>query len=392
MNAPADAALISRLRMDLEIKAGVIKALRAERDHDSEIAREQAALLTAVSAELHAQATALGLVLGEREPSIVQRAVERLAALSADLADYMAATTGELVLASKPVHLRQLLSRFESRPAIELRVAANVAERVLGDQAALAKILSHFINKALETVGSGSLALEVTSSDPDGGTAPPLVRFTLIRESADDSVRKNTSAPAASASVRLRAALVRSLCEIMGATRTPESVSLPLQSATDQAHTGMFRLAVADAATVNCARELVLPGAKPSQPEALSSAQGAIDLLYLDRQLGSLAQVILARTAPAFIAQAQRRMTDLHVAHDIEDLKRLRTIAHAWKGSALSVGACELAALLDAIEKQAAVGRLPGAGPIWQLRSVLDRVVRALESYGDPDGERHERA
>ena len=115
-------------------------------------------------------------------------------------------------------------------------------------------------------------------------------------------------------------------------------------------------------------------------------------MLYLDRQLGSLAQVILARTAPAFVAQAQRRMTDLHVAHDIEDLKRLRTIAHAWKGSALSVGACELAALLDAIEKQAAVGRLPGAGPIWQLRSVLDRVVRALESYGDPDGERHERA
>ena len=85
----------------------------------------------------------------------------------------------------------------------------------------------------------------------------------------------------------------------------------------------------------------------------------SLDLLYLDRQLGSLASVILARTAPAFIAEAQRRMTDLHVAHECEDLARLEHIARTWKGSALSVGARSLAALLESIEKQAAMRHLP---------------------------------
>jgi hypothetical protein len=106
----------------------------------------------------------------------------------------------------------------------------------------------------------------------------------------------------------------------------------------------------------------------------------SIDLLYLDQQLGSLAPVILARTAPAFIADAQRRMTDLHVAHECEDLTRLEHVARAWKGSALSVGARGLASMLDSIERQAGMGHLPAPGSIWQIRSTLDRVLRALES------------
>jgi HPt (histidine-containing phosphotransfer) domain-containing protein len=269
-------------------------------------------------------------------------------------------------------------------------VAANVPERVLADQAALSKILSYFVSEALEAVGSGASVLEVISSDADGGTSWPQVSFTLLRHGADHG-RLSDSSPAASAVARLRAALVQALCEIMGATRTRVSLVLPLQSAMDPAHTGIFRLAVSDAAAANSSREFIPSAAKQSPLEGRPDAQGAIDLMYLDRQLGSLAQVILARTAPAFIAQAQSRMTDLHVAHDIEDLKRLRTIAHAWKGSALSVGARALAALLDAIEKQAAVGRLPGPGPIWQVRCALDRVVRALASYHQPDRDRHER-
>jgi HPt (histidine-containing phosphotransfer) domain-containing protein len=79
------------------------------------------------------------------------------------------------------------------------------------------------------------------------------------------------------------------------------------------------------------------------------------------------------------MADAQRRMTDLHVAHESEDLARLEHIARVWKGSALSVGARALAALLDSIEKQTSMHHLPGASAIWQVRSSLDRVVRALE-------------
>jgi len=79
-------------------------------------------------------------------------------------------------------------------------------------------------------------------------------------------------------------------------------------------------------------------------------------------------------------------MTDLHVAHQCEDLARLEHIARAWKGSALSVGARELAGLLDSIEKQAATRHLPGSGTIWQVRSSLDRVVRALGNQAGGGG------
>jgi hypothetical protein len=174
-------------------------------------------------------------------------------------------------------------------------------------------------------------------------------------------------------------------------------LTIPVQSAVDQAHTGIFRLAVsergaADAPMTSRLAPITLdplpaPALEPPLVVApLTAARDiprdddSVDLMYLDRQLGSLAPVILARTAPAFIADAQRRITDLHVAHECEDMARLEHIARAWKGSALSVGACTLAALLDSIEKQAAMRRLPGTGAIWQVRGAVDRVVRALES------------
>jgi len=390
MNAPGDAAMVSRLRMDLELKAEIIKSLRAERELAGERAREQAVLMAAVSSELQSRATALGLLLAERDAAAAQRAVEQLAAVSADLADYTASKTGELTLAREPVHLRQLLSRFENRAALELRVAAEVPERVMADQAALYKVLAYFIGHGLEVVGTSALVLEVASSaeasSPRDSADPSAwcrLRLTLRAPGADHERLSGSTPPAVPAVTRLRAALAQALCELMGASLTGETLILPLQCASDQAHTGMFRLAAAD---VSCATPITdfMP--------ALADADGAIDLLYLDRQLGSLAPVILARTAPAFLAQAQQRMTGLNVAHDIEDLERLRAIARAWKGSALSVGARGLAGLLEAMEKQACAGRLPGPGPIWQVRSALDRVVRALESYREPSGGRRERA
>ena len=61
--------------------------------------------------------------------------------------------------------------------------------------------------------------------------------------------------------------------------------------------------------------------------------------MRLDRQLGSLAQLVLARTAPAFLALADERLTTLVVAQEMEDLDRMRDLAQAWKASAMSVGA-----------------------------------------------------
>lgn len=361
-----------RLHMDLELKAEIIKVLRAERERDAERARDRAALMAAVAAESHQRAAALVLLLSDPDLAVCRNAAEQLACASGELADYTAALDGELALALEPVHFRQLLSHLESRFAVELRVAANVPERVLADQARVSRILVNFISDGLDAAGSDRLLLEVTAAEADAGSSIAQVRFAPRRAGPGASDRPVPVTEPHAPMRRLRAALARALCELMNVTVTHDSLTMPLQIAADQAHTGMFRLAMCERDAGHAdALAVTRPG----------KADGAIDFMYLDRQLGSLAPVILARTAPAFIARAQRRMTDLHVAYDIEDLERLRALAHAWKGSALSVGARGLATLLEAIERQSAAGRLPGPGPLWQLRGALDQVVRALENH-----------
>ncbi len=110
-------------------------------------------------------------------------------------------------------------------------------------------------------------------------------------------------------------------------------------------------------------------------------ADAAIDFVYLDRQLGSLASVILARTAPAFLASVARRLADFQSLHAAKDTERLREMANSWKGSAMSVGARRLAELLDGVEKHAASGQVPGVGQVNQLREMVNSVVLGLESH-----------
>jgi hypothetical protein len=389
MNASGD-ALLNRLRTDIELKAEVIKALRSEREQISESARAQAAFMAELSADMLNLVTNIGLLIAEGGSGTVQRAVEQLKAVCADLVDYTAASTGQLALARKPVHVRQLLSQLASRYAVDLRVATAVPERVIADQVQLSKVLAYFLSAGLEAGQFVVLVVEVVSdATGDDGVSPHLT-FALHQRDDQGPRPLRPKPPDQTPLGRLRTGLAAALCEIMGATLTPLSLTLPTESAADQAHTGMFRLAVSDAQVPGEGIGTASPAPVPA--EVAHPDDASIDLMYLDRQLGSLAPVILARTAPAFIAQAQRRMTDLHVAHEFEELDRLRNIAQAWKGSALSVGARGLAAVLEAIEKQAAAGRLPGPGSIWQVRTALDRVVHALESYGDARGGRHERA
>jgi HPt (histidine-containing phosphotransfer) domain-containing protein len=372
-----------RLHMDLELKGEIIKVLRAERERDAERAREQAALMAAVTAEWHQRSAALVLLLSEPDLAAARNAADQLASAGAELADYTAALEGELTLALEPLHFRQLLSHLETRFAIELRVAANVPERVLTDQARLTRVLTNFISEGIDAAAGHGLLLEVTSLDVSSDEADAGSSLSQVTFAVRHSDLLTSGAPAAMTGPpapmrRLRAALARALCALMDVTATRDCLTIPLQIAADQAHTGMFRLAMSEPGA-SVAEGGVLERTRPGNP--VSAIEGAIDFMYLDRQLGSLAPVVLARTAPAFIARAQRRMTDLHVAYDIEDLERLRALAHAWKGSALTVGARALATLLEAIEKQSAAGRLPGPGPLWQLRGALDQVVRALENH-----------
>jgi len=282
-----------------------------------------------------------------------------------------------LALSNRPVNIRQLLARIAVRHPVNLQIAPNVPERVVTDEHHLAKVVAYFVDDDAEP---GIRTLEVRHETVSEEAS--LV-FSLSVRTSPEAMAQSPQQP--SGLTRLHLALTQALCALMGGSQTANRLTLPMRTAEDQAHTGIFRLAQLELSEPPAVAE-----AKADEVAAVESQADdeSIDFMYLDRQLGSLAPVILARTAPVFIAEAQRRMTDLHVARESEDLKRLHGIARAWRGSALAVGACKLAALFDAIDKQVALGRLPAPGAIWQVRSVLDRAVRSLELHALANGRR----
>jgi hypothetical protein len=428
MDAMSDAAPqeratpeVQRLRLDAMLNAEVIRALRAARDSEDERAREEAALAAQFGAALHERVAALSTL----EDSIGPDALGDLASMTGDLADYTRAKVGELVLQREQLNLRHWLSQLKHRltdliagrgQGIRVHVDASVPVRIVADPARLLKVLSHLIGEAVDAAGVGieEFVLEVSSNDaevvvPIAATGLHCTSFVLHRGTLDhrDSSCGGDEAcdPApvstrgeATAEKRLRAALVETLLKLMGASKAPHrpgahrpllSITVPLQESPDQAHTGTFRLAEAEATLAQCSGLKAAPQtARQAEPAApAQDVDEVIDMLYLDRQLGSLSTIILARTAPAFLSKAVGRMTDLYVAHDLKDIGRLRGLAHAWKGSAMTVGARRFAVLLDAIENCTAAGRLPGAGQIVQLRDALDRVVRALERHCQRGGD-----
>lgn len=419
-------ALLNRLRAEIELKTEVIKALRAERDHQGEAIRERMALLGAVGADLLDVVSSVGLLCDEANGGALRRAAERLKTVCADFADYMAVVNGQLVLSQKPVNIGRLLSRIATQHIVDVRAAPEVPERIVTDEAQFSRVLAFFVNQLSEGREAETRLLEVTiaetmmpgassnSGDAAASTSLPRIQFTLHRGPVAESVAdlgdggERDRGMQTSSFAKLRTALAKALCDLMGAQYTGAQLILPVQIAVDQAHTGIFRLAVSErgagtepmtdrpsphiagsrSAVSSAARTGAAspPGLKMKGASNSLIDEDSVDLMYLDRQLGSLAPVILARTAPAFLADAQRRMTDLLIAHESENLARLEHIACVWKGSALSVGARALAALLDSIEKQASMHRLPDASAIWQVRSSLDRVIRALESQARVSG------
>ena len=359
------AATIRRLRRDAMMSGELLGALRSARDYDGHLGREQAALMAEVSVELHERVAALP----GQDAAARRHSIRGLGMLTGDLADYSMAGAASLVLAREPLHLRHWLSGFEN-PSVRVHVAKGVPERVIADAARLSKILSHLINEACEAapVGSGAVVLEVDSFDsesatPHGSAGHCVVRFVLQTAGADAAGPPRAAKPGR----RLRAALAEALCALMHAIPAPLCLSVPFEIAMDQAGIGVSSPAET-AATGMRVRDAARP-----------QIDDAIDLLYLDRQLGSLAPLILARTAPAFIDRAPRRMADLYVAHELKDLEWLRSLASAWKGSAMTIGAQCLAAQLHAIEALAAAGRLPGDWQIAQLGLALDALLGALE-------------
>src|ERR1700722_6545379 len=198
MNQPSD-ALLNRLRAEVELKAEVIKALRAERDQEAESARERTALIAAVSADLLEFATNVGLLCDEDNAGAVRRAAESLKTVCADFADYMATIIGQLVLSQKPVNIGRLLSRIATRHIVDVRVAPEVPERIVADEVQFSRLLAFFVDQESEGLEPEPRLLEVVMADSvkvdaaNGGSeaaAPPLqrIQFSLRRSSIPGGV------------------------------------------------------------------------------------------------------------------------------------------------------------------------------------------------------------
>jgi hypothetical protein len=370
--------------------------LRAQREHDQQHDHQAAVLLCAVTAQLQSGWSALsrGSSSGKcREPSM-----DSLESLLEDLRDYTGAWAGVLTLESEPVHLgtlvRQMVaqacaSRGRSLMQVNVSISRHVPERVRTDVRCLSKVLLQFLGMALDHSGGGELSVSVYR-DGRQEFQPAVVGTGIVFAVNGTSLvgGRRVSGPQ-SASIALRTALAERLRNLMDATLREDAtetgsnawfLTMPLEPSTDPARASELE------------RVSEVPDGKPGgqsevQPIRISAAmsedptEGAVDFLYLDRQLGSLAQPVLARTAPAFLELINDRLTALVVAYEMADLERIRDLAQSWKASAMSVGGRKFAELLGAVEKQAAAGHVPGEGtmlPIWDALKRLEIALRRI--------------
>jgi sigma-B regulation protein RsbU (phosphoserine phosphatase) len=402
-------AEVERLRREAMLSGELIRALRLAKDTSGELSRRQAAVMAQTTAELHGRVTALIGLMGASDQAdlvgtgcdetVIGRHLRGLEEMTSNLADYSGARSGSLILAREHLNLRHWLPRFErsyeatggaASATVRVELASNLPERVITDPARLHKIIAHWIDERMAVADARAMTLYVAPADAPtagyGSGSPDqcLVVFSLRRNS--DAVC-NPLAAFVQTNQSLRAALSEALCELMGATLTAmnaagdatPAVTVPMQLSPDQARTevGQHRnCEPADAAELHIER--TISRSLPPGERSVDISRVAVDFLYLDRQLGSFASAILERTAPVFIARAADRMEDLAVAHDLQDLGWMCSLAHSWKASAMVVGGQRLAGLLAAIEKQSAAGRLAGDGQILQVRNAVDLLVREL--------------
>lgn len=395
---------LSRLRHSGALNSEIVASLRAQREQDLQHNGEQAALLAAVAEQLQSHWSAFSEQISSANVSGL--ATEAATELLRDLLDYTRIWAGTLSLEREPVHLGRLVREAVAQAAATrgmcgvpatVQIQPDVPERVLADASRLSKVLMQVVGAALD-VGNRdapSLLIQIDSAGVgDLAIVPDCLEFVV--EVPMSLVARPTEYGTMNTAGALRAALVERLCEYMDGSLRDEATPagsrcwhliLPLEASQDPVQAGELERAGANPA----APQITGPGIKPigarAAGEAGPAAEGAIDYMYLDRQLGSLAQLVLARTAPAFLFLAEERLTTLVVAQQMADRDRIRDLAQAWKASAMSVGGRALAGLLGSVEKQAAAGHVPGEGAMRQIRSALELLQRALVEIGPEPGQ-----
>jgi len=406
---------LERLRREAMLSGELIRALRLAKDGREELARQHAVLMAQTSDELQdrvadlmgllAAAPGADIAATAHDEAVIGRRLRGLEEMTGNLADYSAARSGTLIMAREHLNLRHWLLHFvrcyeapgsAACGSLRVELAANLPQRVITDPARLRKVLAHLVDEQMAAADSAATTLRVTAEYAPAGSSPadsPVecrVIFCLSRKDSDAAC--NPLAVSVRTNAMLQSALSVLLYELMGASRTAidadgsarlAMLTVPMQISPDQARTEDGQRTDSDPAAriASHVPQANSPRSVPPRERRVGAfPETAIDFLYLDRQLGSLASEILERTAPAFLARAAGRMADLCVAHDLKDLGWMRSLAHAWKSSAMVVGGQRLACLLAAIQRQAAAGRLVGDGRILQVRDALALLVRELES------------
>lgn len=393
---------VSRLRHTSALNAEIVSSLRALRERELHRSGEQAALLAAVSEQIRGYwAVLVEHSASSNAPSLES---ERATGLIEDLVDYTRACAGTLTLERESIHLGRFLRqlapqlgtlRGSNGVPLAIRIHERVPEWVVADAQRLCKVLTQLI-AASWGQSERPLSLEIALNEDMAlePTLPGNAIVIAVREAAPAAAEHAANAEP-TAEGALRAALVQQLRDCFGISVRQHtdadgihscSIALVLEASQDPVQAREFERASAVQSGIPATAQPASPASVNNSAEADSNEQGAIDFTYLDRQLGSLAQLVLTRTAPAFLALADERLTTLVVAQEMEDLDRMRDLAQAWKASAMSVGARPLASLLGSIEKQAAAGNVPGAASIRQVKDVLARLRRALAAFSRAPG------
>ncbi len=83
-----------------------------------------------------------------------------------------------------------------------------------------------------------------------------------------------------------------------------------------------------------------------------------------------------ARLAALYLSESATRLQSLHQAYASRDREQVRLLAHAIKGTSLTIGARDFAALLDRIEQQAESGALDDVAEVMAQLDEAHQIVR----------------
>jgi HPt (histidine-containing phosphotransfer) domain-containing protein len=95
---------------------------------------------------------------------------------------------------------------------------------------------------------------------------------------------------------------------------------------------------------------------------------------------------LLKRVIPVFLRELPGRTARLRAAYAAQDVETLAQLCHGLKGASRILGANELAAAAERIEREAYGGTLPDAEEIGALLDLAGHAGRALRrNLADPD-------